>query len=71
MMWLFVHIMYLVGFRNRVLVMLEWGWSYLTYQRSARLITGSTYLPGWNAQQHEHETDELSVEQEHERAKLA
>jgi NADH dehydrogenase len=71
MMWLFVHIMYLVGFRNRVLVMLEWGWSYLTYQRSARLITGSTYLPGWNAQQHEHESDELSVEQEHERAKLA
>jgi NADH dehydrogenase len=71
MMWLFVHIMYLVGFRNRVLVMLEWAWSYLTYQRSARLITGSTYLPGWNAQQHEHETDELSVEQEHERAKLA
>ena len=71
MMWLFVHIMYLVGFRNRVLVMLEWAWSYLTYQRSARLITGSTYLPGWDAQQHEHETDELSVEQVHERAKLA
>ena len=71
MMWLFVHIMFLVGFRNRVLVMLEWAWSYLTYQRSARLITGSTYLPGWNAQQHEHESDELSVEQEHERAKYA
>jgi hypothetical protein len=51
--------------------MLEWAWSYLTYQRSARLITGSNYLPGWNAQQHQHEADELSVEQEHERAKLA
>ena len=71
MMWLFVHIMFLVGFRNRVLVMLEWAWSYLTYQRSARLITGSTYLPGWNVQQHEHENEELSVEQEHERAKYA
>ncbi len=70
-MWLFVHIMFLIGFRNRVLVMLEWAWSYLTYQRSARLITGSTYLPGWNAQQHEHETDELSVLQEQQRAKLA
>ena len=71
MMWLFVHIMYLVGFRNRILVMLEWAWSYLTYQRSARLITGSTYLPGWNAQQHEHESEELSVEQERARARLA
>jgi NADH:quinone reductase (non-electrogenic) len=70
-MWLFVHIMYLVGFRNRILVMLEWAWSYLTYQRSARLITGSTYLPGWNAQQHEHESEELSVEQERARARLA
>ncbi|HLH09036.1 MAG TPA: NAD(P)/FAD-dependent oxidoreductase [Terriglobales bacterium] len=67
-MWLFVHIMFLVGFRNRVLVMLEWAWSYLTYQRSARLITGSTRLPGWNVQQHEHEDRELSVEQEHERS---
>ncbi len=37
--WLFVHIFFLIGFRNRLLVMLEWAWSYLTYQRSARLIT--------------------------------
>ena len=46
-MWLFVHIMFLIGFRNRVLVMLEWSWSYLTYERSARLITGDTDLPGF------------------------
>jgi len=38
--WLFIHIMKLVGFRNRVAVFFEWGWAYLTYQRSVRLITG-------------------------------
>jgi len=47
LLWLFVHIMYLVGFRNRLLVLIEWAWSYITYQRSARLITGSTTLPGF------------------------
>jgi len=38
--WLFLHIMYLAGFRNRLSVLIEWGYSYLTYQRGARLITG-------------------------------
>jgi NADH:quinone reductase (non-electrogenic) len=37
--WLFVHIMYLIGFRNRVLVMVNWAWAYFAYQRGARLIT--------------------------------
>jgi NADH dehydrogenase len=36
--WLFVHIFFLIGFRNRFVVMFEWAWSYFTYQRSARLI---------------------------------
>lgn len=45
--WLFVHIFFLIGFRNRVLVMIQWAWSYLTYERGARLITGSNDLPGW------------------------
>jgi NADH dehydrogenase len=45
--WLFVHIFFLIGFRNRVLVMIQWAWSYLTYERGARLITGSNNLPGW------------------------
>jgi NADH:ubiquinone reductase (H+-translocating) len=40
LIWLFVHLMYLVGFRNRVAVLFEWAWSYLTWQRGARLITG-------------------------------
>lgn len=38
-MWLVVHIFYLIGFRNRLLVMLQWAWEYVTHQRSARLIT--------------------------------
>ena len=37
--WLFVHIMYLVGFRNRLSVLLQWAYSYFTYQRGVRLIT--------------------------------
>lgn len=37
--WLFVHIWNLVGFRNRIVVMTQWAWSYLTYRRSVRLIT--------------------------------
>jgi NADH:ubiquinone reductase (H+-translocating) len=38
-LWLFVHILFLVGFRNRVAVILQWAWSYLTFRRGARLIT--------------------------------
>lgn len=45
--WLFIHIMFLIGFRNRVIVLIQWAWSYFTYERGARLITGSTDLPGW------------------------
>jgi NADH dehydrogenase len=37
--WLFVHILFLIGFRNRAAVILEWAWSYLTFDRGARLIT--------------------------------
>jgi len=40
--WLLVHIFFLIGFRNRVLVLLQWAWSYVTWQRGARLITGGT-----------------------------
>ncbi len=38
--WLFVHIMNLIGFRNRLVVMVQWAWSYFSYQRAIRLITG-------------------------------
>jgi NADH dehydrogenase len=37
--WLFIHIVMLIGFRNRVLVMVNWAWAYFAYQRGARLIT--------------------------------
>jgi NADH dehydrogenase len=47
--WLFVHILFLIGFRNRLLVFIQWAWSYVTYERGARLITGSTDLPGWSS----------------------
>jgi NADH dehydrogenase len=40
LLWLFVHILFLVGFRNRLSVLLQWAAAYLTYQRSVRLITG-------------------------------
>jgi NADH:ubiquinone reductase (H+-translocating) len=40
MAWLGLHLLFLVGFRNRVLVLFEWAWSFLSYDRGARLITG-------------------------------
>jgi NADH dehydrogenase len=40
--WLFIHVLLLIGFRNRFMVVIEWAWTYLTYQRGARLITGDT-----------------------------
>ncbi len=40
--WLFIHILFLIGFRNRIIVMFQWAWSYLTYERAARLITGES-----------------------------
>ncbi len=39
--WLFVHIMNLIGFRNRLVVLVQWAWAYFSYQRAVRLITGS------------------------------
>jgi len=38
LVWVAVHIFYLIGFRNRLLVMIQWAWAYVTYQRGARLI---------------------------------
>lgn len=41
LVWLFIHLMYIVEFQNRVLVFVQWGFQYLTFSRGARLITGS------------------------------
>jgi NADH dehydrogenase len=43
--WLFIHLLFLIGFRNRIMVMLEWAWAYITYSQGARLITGDTECP--------------------------
>ena len=40
--WLFIHLVFLVGFRNRLAVLLQWTYSYFTYKRGARIVT---YLP--------------------------
>jgi NADH:quinone reductase (non-electrogenic) len=45
--WLFVHIFFLIGFRNRILVLIQWAWSYFTFERGAQLITGDQTLPSW------------------------
>ncbi|HQY95030.1 NAD(P)/FAD-dependent oxidoreductase [Caldilinea sp.] len=44
MMWLFVHLIYIVQFQSRVLVLVQWGWNYFTRSRGARLITGAAGL---------------------------
>ena len=51
MTWLMVHIFFLIGFRNRIAVLFEWAWTYFTFTRGARLITGDQNLPGWSEQQ--------------------
>jgi NADH dehydrogenase len=40
--WLFLHLVFLIGFRNRLAVLFNWAWSYITYQRGARLIYQET-----------------------------
>jgi len=45
--WLTVHIFFLIGFRNRIAVLAAWMWTYFTFTRGARLITGDQRLPGW------------------------
>ncbi len=48
--WLTVHIFFLIGFRNRLAVFAAWIWTYFTFTRGARLITGDQRLPGWQDQ---------------------
>jgi NADH:ubiquinone reductase (H+-translocating) len=43
--WLFIHLLFIVEFRNRLLVLLQWMWGYFTFQRGARLITGEVWKP--------------------------
>lgn len=56
-LWALVHVMSLIGFRNRLLVMLEWAWAYLVYERGARLITGDPQPTPAAPHTHRLETD--------------
>ena len=47
--WIVIHIFFLIGFRNRLSVFWTWIWTYFTFTRSARLITGDQRLPGWQS----------------------
>jgi len=68
--WLFIHILFLIGFRNRLLVMIQWAWSYLTYERGARLITGSDELPGWTDARPEKGGDEAESRRDGSKTRL-
>ena len=48
--WVTVHIFFLIGFRNRISVLINWAWTYFNFTRGARLITGDQSLPGWKEQ---------------------
>ena len=48
--WIAVHIFFLIGFRNRIFVFWTWMWTFFTFRRGARLITGDQHLPGWQEQ---------------------
>ena len=45
LLWLFVHILYLAGFRNRLSVLMQWAYAYFTFQRGVRLITAAERVP--------------------------
>jgi NADH dehydrogenase len=58
--WLFVHVLFLVGFRNRITVVWDWFWAYISFQRGARLITGvsRSIIPPAAAMPQAHATQE-------------
>jgi NADH dehydrogenase len=45
LIWVFIHLLYIIEFQNRLLILLQWAWLYITFDRSARLITGKNPLP--------------------------
>ena len=61
--WAVVHIFFLIGFRNRLRVAASWFWTYVTFSRGARLITGDTKLPGWH-EELEAASDETTAQEQ-------
>ncbi|MFZ1937803.1 MAG: NAD(P)/FAD-dependent oxidoreductase [Terracidiphilus sp.] len=55
--WVTIHISFLIGFRNRLSVLASWMWTYFTFRRGARLITGDLTLPGWKEEAAEAEAN--------------
>ena len=49
--WLFVHVYFLIGFRNRFIVLMDWAWSYITFNRTARVVAGSAQFASASAPQ--------------------
>ncbi len=49
--WLFLHIFFLIGFRNRLVVLIDWAWAYMTFQRYARIMTGTSGAAHQNGKQ--------------------
>jgi NADH dehydrogenase len=45
LIWIFIHLLYIVEYQNRLLIFLQWSWFYFTFDRSARLITGKNPFP--------------------------
>ena len=45
LVWVFIHIYYLIGYDNKLLVLIQWAWNYFTRKRGARLITGKDPIP--------------------------
>jgi NADH dehydrogenase len=62
--WISVHIFFLIGFRNRISVFTAWIWSYFTFTRGARLITGDQTLPGWKERLNENPAKEDAAKAE-------
>jgi NADH dehydrogenase len=63
LLWLFVHLMNIVGFENRLLVLTQWGWNFMTRNRAARLITGEHLLPKLDEDVAEPETQKVGAAQ--------
>ena len=62
--WAVVHIFFLIGFRNRIRVAASWFWTYVTFNRGARLITGDQRLPGWPEQMEAGSAESAAIVQE-------
>jgi NADH dehydrogenase len=53
LMWLVIHLVFLIGFRNKISVLMQWAYSYFTYRRGARIITGLDSRPAPSRRGHE------------------